>query len=89
MRMRDESCPPDEGPRLAWGFAQGAHDAVVQGLDAILLFLTDLGLGFHYVPKLDDIILDLLNVDVDRDVVATRYFFHVGLEFPDTFAHDF
>ena len=32
-------------------------------IDAVFLFLIDLGLGFDNVPELDDVILNLLNVD--------------------------
>ena len=42
---------------------QRMDHAVIEGLDAILLLLASLGLGFDNVPELDDVILNLLNVD--------------------------
>ena len=36
---------------------------IIEGLDAVLLLLDNLRLGFDNIPELDDIILNLLNVD--------------------------
>ena len=37
--------------------------AIIEGLDAVLLLLNNLGLGFDNIPELDNVILNLLNVD--------------------------
>ena len=42
---------------------QQLDHAIIEGLDVVLLLLTNLRLGFDNVPELDDVILNLLNVD--------------------------
>jgi hypothetical protein len=51
-----------------------------KGLDAVLLFLTNLGLGLDNVPELDDIVLNLLDVDGTGNLVGARHLFNVSLE---------
>jgi hypothetical protein len=55
-----------EGPRaraaVGRSLARRTDHTVIESLDAVLLFLIDLGLGFDNVPELDDVILNLLNV---------------------------
>jgi hypothetical protein len=55
-----------EGPRAraaVESLAQRTDHTVIESLDAVLLLLADLGLGFDNVPELDDVILNLLNID--------------------------
>ena len=42
---------------------QQIDHTIIEGLDAVLLLLASLGLGFNNVPELDNVILNLLNVD--------------------------
>ena len=43
--------------------AQRLDHTIIEGLDVVLLLLTNLRLGFDNIPELDDVILNLLNVD--------------------------
>ena len=42
---------------------QQTNYAIIKSFDVVILLLADLGLGFDSVPKFDDVILSLLNVD--------------------------
>ena len=65
-----------------------AH-ATIQGLDTILLFLADFGLGFDDVPEPDDVILDLLNVDRTEDMVGAPHLLNIRLELAPILPVDF
>ena len=64
--------PRDDGRRLqgiskprvraVGSLVQRTDHIVIESLDAVLLLLADLGLGFDNVPELDNVIL-ILNVD--------------------------
>ncbi len=49
---------------------QWMDHAIIEGLDAALLLLNNLGLGFDNIPELDNVILNLLNVDWTRNLVS-------------------
>ena len=68
---------------------QRTDHTIIESLDAILLLLADLGLGFDNVPKLDDVILNLLNVDRTGYLVCTHHLFDVCLELPVDFKIDY
>ena len=56
--------PRDSRVRAAVGsLTQRTDHTVIESLVAVHLLLANLGLGFDNIPKSDDVILNLLNVD--------------------------
>ena len=62
---------------------------VIESLDTVLLFLTDLRLGFNNVPELDGIILNLLNVDRTGNLVGACHLLNVCLKLVHILLIDF
>jgi hypothetical protein len=68
---------------------QRTDHAIIESFDTILLFLTNLRLGFDDVPELDDIILGLLNVGRTGDMVGARHLFNIRLKLAHILLVDF
>ena len=54
--------------------------AIIESFDTILLFLTNLRLGFDNILELDNITVDFLNVNRTGDMVGARHLLNIRLK---------
>jgi hypothetical protein len=87
--MRSSASGDTRARTVVRSLMQRTDHAIIESFHTILLFLTNLRLGFDDVPELNDIILDLLNVNQTRDMVGAHHLLNICLKLAHILPVDF